>query len=78
VAWFEEVREPLVVPDLVIPEVTYLLAAGARTSVEAEFLRSLIWDSSPSNTLAAPTSSVPPNSSRPTPISLSGPWTPQS
>jgi hypothetical protein len=42
VAWFEEVREPLVVPDLVIPEVTYLLAAGARTSVEAEFLRSLV------------------------------------
>jgi predicted nucleic acid-binding protein len=25
----------------VIPEVTYLLAAGARTSVEADFLRSL-------------------------------------
>lgn len=29
------------VPDLVIPEVSYLLAAGARTRVEAEFLRSL-------------------------------------
>ena len=42
VAWFEAVRETLVVPDLVIPEVTYLLAAGARTSVEAEFLRSLV------------------------------------
>ena len=42
VIWFEEVREPLVVPDLVIPEVTYLLAAGARMSVEAEFLRSLV------------------------------------
>ncbi|MGD0255792.1 MAG: PIN domain-containing protein [Acidimicrobiales bacterium] len=42
VAWFEEVREPLVVPDLVIPEVTYLLAAGARTNVEADFLRSLV------------------------------------
>jgi predicted nucleic acid-binding protein len=26
----------------VIPEVTYLLAAGARTSVEADFLRSLV------------------------------------
>ncbi len=25
-----------------IPEVTYLLAAGARTSVEADFLRSLV------------------------------------
>ncbi|MGO9879239.1 MAG: type II toxin-antitoxin system VapC family toxin [Acidimicrobiales bacterium] len=42
VAWFEQVREPLVVPDLVIPEVTYLLAAGARTRVEADFLRSLV------------------------------------
>jgi predicted nucleic acid-binding protein len=31
----------LVVPDLVIPEVSYLLAAGARSDVEAEFLRSL-------------------------------------
>jgi uncharacterized protein len=41
VTWFERVREPLVVPDVVIPEVTYLLAAGARTSVEAGFLRSL-------------------------------------
>ena len=38
----EEVRDSLVVPDLVIPEVTYLLAAGARTSVEADFLRSLV------------------------------------
>ncbi|MGO8721407.1 MAG: type II toxin-antitoxin system VapC family toxin [Acidimicrobiales bacterium] len=42
VAWFEQVREPLVVPDLLIPEVTYLLAAGARTRVEADFLRSLV------------------------------------
>jgi predicted nucleic acid-binding protein len=41
VSWFNQVQEPLVVPDLVIPEVTYLLAAGARTNVEAEFLRSL-------------------------------------
>lgn len=31
------------VPDLVIPEVTYLLAAGARTSVEADFLRGLVF-----------------------------------
>jgi len=31
----------LVVPDLVIPEVTYLLAAGGQTNVEAGFLRSL-------------------------------------
>jgi len=41
VAWFRTVRGPIVVPDLVIPEVCYLLAAGARTRVEADFLRSL-------------------------------------
>lgn len=32
----------LLIPDLVIPEVTYLLAAGARTRVERDFLLSLV------------------------------------
>ena len=33
---------PLVVPDLVIPEVCYLLARGAQARVEGDFLRSLV------------------------------------
>jgi uncharacterized protein len=41
-AWFAAVRVPLVVPDVVITEVAYLLARGARAPVEAEFLRSLV------------------------------------
>jgi len=40
-SFFESTGNTLVVPDLVIPEVSYLLAAGARHAVEAEFLRSL-------------------------------------
>jgi predicted nucleic acid-binding protein len=40
--WFEQTTGSLVVPDLVIPEVCYLLATGARTHVEVAFLRSLI------------------------------------
>jgi predicted nucleic acid-binding protein len=40
-SWFETNDEPLVVPDLVIPEVCYLLAVGARSNVEARFLRGL-------------------------------------
>jgi predicted nucleic acid-binding protein len=40
--WFEQATGSLVVPDLVIPEVCYLLASGARTHVEVAFLRSLI------------------------------------
>jgi predicted nucleic acid-binding protein len=40
--WFEQATGFLVVPDLVIPEVCYLLATGARTHVEVAFLRSLI------------------------------------
>lgn len=39
--WFAGVRAPVVVPDMVIPEVAYLLARGARASVEAEFVRRL-------------------------------------
>jgi predicted nucleic acid-binding protein len=42
VAWFEQATGSPVVPDLVIPEVCYLLASGARTHVEVAFLRSLI------------------------------------
>jgi predicted nucleic acid-binding protein len=41
-AWFRAVDAPLVVPDLVIPEVCYLLAQGAQTQVESGFLRSLV------------------------------------
>lgn len=41
-AWFEQATGTLVVPDLVIPEVCYLLAMGARTHVEVAFLGSLI------------------------------------
>ena len=40
--WFAATLAALVVPDLVIPEVCYLLATGARTSVEAVFLDSLV------------------------------------
>jgi uncharacterized protein len=36
------VTAPLSVPDLVIPEVCYLLAQGAQAPVEAAFLRSLV------------------------------------
>ena len=45
-AWFEQATGSLVVPDLVIPEVCYLLASGARTHVEVAFLHSLgvPWD----------------------------------
>jgi hypothetical protein len=42
VAWFEQVTGSLVVPDLVIPEVCYLLATGARTHIEIDFLRSVV------------------------------------
>lgn len=38
---FESTDEALVVLDLVISEVSYLLGAGARTDVEATFLRTL-------------------------------------
>ena len=41
-AWFRMVPAPLSVPDLVIPEVCYLLAQGARAPVEGAFLRSLV------------------------------------
>ena len=37
VAWFEQVTGSLVVPDLVIPEVCYLLATGAGTHIEIAF-----------------------------------------
>ncbi len=40
--WFATTPATLVVPDLVIPEVCYLLASGARTNVEAAFLDSLV------------------------------------
>lgn len=39
--WFRTATAPLSVPDLVIPEVCYLLAQGAQAPVEAAFLRSL-------------------------------------
>jgi hypothetical protein len=42
VACFRAVQGPLVVPDLVIPEVCYLLARGAQARVEGDFLRSLV------------------------------------
>ena len=42
VAWFRTVSAPLSVPDLVIPEVCYLLAQGAQAPVEGAFLRSLV------------------------------------
>ena len=38
--WFEQATDSLVLPDLVVPEVCYLLASGARTHVEVAFLRS--------------------------------------
>ena len=41
-AWFRMVPAPLSVPDLVIPEVCYLLAQGARAPVEGAFFRSLV------------------------------------
>ncbi|MGD0595740.1 MAG: PIN domain-containing protein [Acidimicrobiales bacterium] len=42
VQWFEAATGMLLIPDLVIPEVTYLLAAGARNPVERDFLLSLV------------------------------------
>jgi hypothetical protein len=42
VAWFRSVTRPMIVPDVVIPEVAYLLAKGAQAPVEAAFLRSLV------------------------------------
>lgn len=41
-AWFRTVTRPMIVPDVVIPEVCYLLAKGAQAPVEAAFLRSLV------------------------------------
>lgn len=40
--WFAATPATLVVPDLVIAEVCYLLASGARANVETAFLDSLI------------------------------------
>jgi transposase InsO family protein len=41
-AWFRSITRPMIVPDVVIPEVSYLLAKGAQAPVEAAFLRSLV------------------------------------